>query len=70
MIYVLQVAPSELEALILTHPAVADVGVVAKPDSSAGELPSAWVVMKHGHKLTEQDIEDFVASKKKLLGTR
>jgi acyl-CoA synthetase (AMP-forming)/AMP-acid ligase II len=39
-----QVAPAELEALIATHPAVADVGVVGVPDREAGELPKAFVV--------------------------
>ena len=56
-----QVAPTEVEALILTHPGVADVAVVGKPDPVAGELPMAWVVTKPGHKLTEQQISDFVA---------
>ena len=54
-------SPSELEGLILTHPAVADVAVVGKPDSLAGELPMAWVVTKPGHTVTETDIVNFVA---------
>ena len=58
-----QVAPSELEALILTHPAVADVGVVGKPDPVAGELPMAWVVTKPRQTVTDKDIQDFVAGK-------
>ena len=39
-----QVPPAELEALIVTHPAVADVAVVGVPDREAGELPKAFVV--------------------------
>jgi acyl-CoA synthetase (AMP-forming)/AMP-acid ligase II len=39
-----QVAPAELEALIITHPAVADVAVIGVPDEEAGELPKAFVV--------------------------
>jgi acyl-coenzyme A synthetase/AMP-(fatty) acid ligase len=42
----LQVAPAELEALLLTHPAVLDVAVVRRPDEEAGEIPKAFVVMK------------------------
>ena len=39
-----QVAPAELEALIQTHPAVADVAVGGIPDEDCGELPKAYVV--------------------------
>jgi acyl-CoA synthetase (AMP-forming)/AMP-acid ligase II len=41
-----QVAPAELEAILLTHPAVADAAVVRSPDDSAGEVPKAFVVLK------------------------
>ena len=39
-----QVAPAELEALIVNHPQVADVAVIGVPDEEAGELPKAFVV--------------------------
>jgi acyl-CoA synthetase (AMP-forming)/AMP-acid ligase II len=39
-----QVAPAELEALIQTHPQVADVAVIGVPDEECGELPKAFVV--------------------------
>ncbi len=39
-----QVAPAELEALILTHEGIADVAVIGVPDEEAGELPKAFVV--------------------------
>ena len=42
----MQVAPAELEALLLTHPAVLDVAVVRRPDEEAGEIPKAFVVTK------------------------
>jgi acyl-CoA synthetase (AMP-forming)/AMP-acid ligase II len=41
-----QVAPAELEALLLTHPAVADVAVIRKHDALAGEIPVAFVVRR------------------------
>jgi acyl-CoA synthetase (AMP-forming)/AMP-acid ligase II len=41
-----QVAPAELEALLLTHPAVADAAVVRYPDDAAGEIPKAFVVVR------------------------
>ena len=40
----LQVAPAELEALLMTHPHVADAAVVACPDARSGEVPVAVVV--------------------------
>jgi len=42
----LQVAPAELEALLVTHPAVLDVAVVRIADEEAGEVPKAFVVLK------------------------
>jgi acyl-CoA synthetase (AMP-forming)/AMP-acid ligase II len=42
----LQVAPAELEALLLTHPAVLDAAVVRSPDEEAGEIPKAFVVLR------------------------
>jgi acyl-CoA synthetase (AMP-forming)/AMP-acid ligase II len=41
-----QVAPAELEALILGHPKVADVAVIGRPDERAGEVPVAYVVRR------------------------
>ena len=41
-----QVAPAELEALIITHPDVADVAVLGIPDEEAGELPKAFIVLR------------------------
>jgi acyl-CoA synthetase (AMP-forming)/AMP-acid ligase II len=42
----LQVAPAELEAVLLSHPKVADVAVVRFPDEEAGEVPKAFVVAR------------------------
>jgi acyl-CoA synthetase (AMP-forming)/AMP-acid ligase II len=42
----MQVAPAELEALLLTHPAVLDAAVIRKADDEAGEVPLAYVVLK------------------------
>jgi acyl-CoA synthetase (AMP-forming)/AMP-acid ligase II len=43
------VAPAQLEALLLEHPAVADVAVIAKADEEAGEVPKAFVVLRPGY---------------------
>ncbi|HEX6622341.1 MAG TPA: AMP-binding protein, partial [Pyrinomonadaceae bacterium] len=50
-----QVAPAELEALLLTHPSVADAAVIPSPDEEAGEIPKAFVVLKNGASATAED---------------
>ena len=57
-----QVAPAELEALLLTHPDISDAAVIPKPDVEAGEIPKAFVVVKPGASATEAAIMDFVAA--------
>ena len=51
-----QVAPAELEEILLSHPNVADAGVIPIPDSEAGEVPKAYIVV-HG----ETDAETLMA---------
>ncbi len=55
-----QVPPAELEALSITHPAVADVAVSGVADDEAGEHPKAFVVCKPGASASDADIMDFV----------
>jgi acyl-CoA synthetase (AMP-forming)/AMP-acid ligase II len=56
-----QVPPAELEALLLTHPAVADAAVIGLPDEEAGEIPVAYVALKAGRDVAPEDIQAFVA---------
>lgn len=56
-----QVPPAELEALLLTHPAVADAAVVPVPDDDAGEIPKAFVVKKSA--VTETELMAYVAAR-------
>ena len=56
-----QVAPAELEAVLLSHPKVADAAVVGSPDEEAGELPKAFVVAKG--EPTAEEILAFVAER-------
>ncbi len=53
-------APAELEALVNTHPAVADVAVIGIPHERAGEAPRAYCVLKPGMKATQEEIQQFV----------
>ncbi|HLX76226.1 MAG TPA: AMP-binding protein [Terriglobales bacterium] len=60
------VAPAEVEAVLLEHPAVRDCGVVGKRDAAAGELPCAFVVLREGHVAcgkTADELCDFVAQR-------
>lgn len=57
----LQVAPAELEAVLLANPAIADAAVIPVPDESAGELPKAFVVLKG--ETTPDEIMAFVAER-------
>ena len=56
-----QVAPAELEALLLTHPRIRDVAVVRSPDPEAGEVPKAFVVADG--ELSADEVMSFVAAK-------
>ena len=56
-----QVPPAELEALLVTHPAVADAAVIGIADDEAGELPKAFVTLKEGAEASAEDLQGFVA---------
>src|SRR5437763_5284308 len=56
-----QVPPAELEAVLLTHPAVADAAVIPSPDEEAGEVPKAFVVLKG--EATPEEIMGYVAER-------
>jgi len=57
------VYPRELENVIFEHPAVSQCAVVGKPDTTAGELPVAFVELKQGETTTKEDIIEHTNSK-------
>ncbi|CAB3255927.1 unnamed protein product [Arctia plantaginis] len=59
----MQVAPAELESLLRSHPAVQDAAVIGVPHEFFGEAPKAFIIRKNGLKTTEEEIQDYVASK-------
>jgi acyl-CoA synthetase (AMP-forming)/AMP-acid ligase II len=56
-----QVPPAELEALLLSHPSIADAAVIGVNDAEGEEVPKAFVVKQPGADLTEDDVMEFVA---------
>jgi acyl-CoA synthetase (AMP-forming)/AMP-acid ligase II len=57
----MQVPPAELEAVLLSHPAVADAAVVPLKDEEAGEIPRAFVVLKAP--ASADELMDYVAQR-------
>jgi acyl-CoA synthetase (AMP-forming)/AMP-acid ligase II len=57
----LQIAPAELEGVLLSHPSVADAAVVSRKDDEAGEIPHAFVVLKGP--ATADELMAFVAGR-------
>ncbi len=56
-----QIAPAELEALLLSHPKVMDAAVIGVLDEDRQEIPKAFVVAAPDSGLTEADVMAFVA---------
>uniref|UniRef100_A0A1B6DDZ7 Luciferin 4-monooxygenase n=1 Tax=Clastoptera arizonana TaxID=38151 RepID=A0A1B6DDZ7_9HEMI len=67
-----QVSPTELENIVIQMSGIADVAVVGIPDVLSGEIPRAFVVLRPGFHITEEEIIAFVEPKvapyKKLAG--
>jgi long-chain acyl-CoA synthetase len=56
----LNVYPREVEEVLAAHPAVAEVVVAGVPDSTRGEIPKAYVVLKPGAPASRRELQRFV----------
>ncbi|WP_210588940.1 4-coumarate--CoA ligase family protein [Streptomyces sp. GESEQ-35] len=58
-----QVAPAELEALLLTHPGIADAAVIGAYNDEGNEVPHAYVVRQPAADLSEGEVMMYVAER-------
>ncbi|CAN4084258.1 unnamed protein product [Withania somnifera] len=56
-----QVAPAELEAMLISNPNISDAAVVQMKDEVAGEVPVAFVVRANGSNISEEEIKQYVS---------
>jgi acyl-CoA synthetase (AMP-forming)/AMP-acid ligase II len=54
------VAPAELEAVLISHPLIADAAVVASPDEEAGEVPKAFLVLRDEQAMDREGVAEQV----------
>ncbi len=62
------IGPFEVESALMEHPAVAEVGVIGKPDPTVGELVKAFVSLKPGYEPTEDLRLELIGFGRKRLG--
>jgi len=58
-----QVWPREIEEVLASHPAVAEVGVAGVPDEVRGEIVKAWVVVRAGQTVTDKELRAYCRAK-------
>jgi acetyl-CoA synthetase len=61
------IGPFEVESVLMEHPAVAQAGVIGKPDPVAGELVKAFVELKPGYEPSEELRRDIIAFGRRRL---
>jgi len=62
------IGPFEVESVLMEHPAVAEAGVIGKPDPIALEVVKAFVTLRRGHEPNEDLMLDILAFARKRMG--
>jgi acetyl-CoA synthetase len=62
------IGPFEVESVLMEHPAVAEAGVIGKPDPVAGEIVKAFVALKPGQQPSDELRRELVAFGRRRLG--
>jgi acetyl-CoA synthetase len=62
------IGPFEVESALMEHPAVAEAGVIGKPDPMAGEIVKAFVALKPGYAASEPLRKELLGHARRLLG--
>ena len=62
------IGPFEVESALMEHPAVAEAGVIGKPDPTIGEVVKAFVALKPGHEPSESLRKELLGHARKRLG--
>ncbi|MFM8172160.1 MAG: AMP-binding protein [Pirellulaceae bacterium] len=55
--------PREIEELLYQHPAIKEVQVIGVPDRKFGEEVMAWVCLREGHQVTQEELISFCKSR-------
>ncbi|MBQ9474773.1 MAG: AMP-binding protein [Bacteroidales bacterium] len=55
--------PKEIEEFIYTHPKVQDVQVIGVPDVKYGEEAMAWIILKDGESVTEDEMREYITGR-------
>ena len=63
------IGPFEVESALMEHPAVAEAGVIGKPDPVVGEVVKAFVALKPGHAASDALNRELLGFVRKRLGT-
>ena len=62
------IGPFEVESVLMEHPAVAEAGVIGKPDELAGELVKAFVSLKQGYQASDALRLEILGHARRRLG--
>lgn len=63
-----RIGPTEIEAALLSHPAVAEAGVVGKPDPQRGQIVKAWVALTAGYEPSDELVAELKEHCKRTAG--